>query len=414
MKDRWKNNISLKIMSVLFAILLWWTVVNIDDPVSEKRYVKEVTVTNADVITNQGKSYQIIDDTQKVVVTVKARRKVLSEIKVGDIRVTADLRELQGTSVPIRVVIEGFEGSYEEVMTNPRNIQVKTEETQKKTFPITVTSVGHVREGYVIGSMDSEPKMIDISGPKSAIGRISKVVAKVDVSELSYNTTQRAELIFYDIADNKIDRSLLSTNCDRNGVLVRVELWKIKSVELEFDTSAIVPAHGYHYEGIEMEPKTIKVAAPSELIEKISKIRIPAQALEKQALSENEEVIVDVGKYLPEGVVLADEDAGSVVVTIKLEKNGMKTLQLPVRSVKIEALSNEFEMEYGPEQEVRLRFEGPNDILKNISSESVSAVVDLSNYVEEGVYEVPVEVQNVPKQCTYLNGATIQIILTKK
>lgn len=414
MKDRWKNNISLKIMSVLFAILLWWTVVNIDDPVSEKRYVKEVTVTNTDVITNQGKSYQIIDDTQKVVVTVKARRKVLSEIKVGDIRVTADLRELQGTSVPIRVVIEGFEGSYEEVMTNPRNIQVKTEDTQKKTFPITVTSVGHVREGYIIGSMVSEPKMIDISGPQSSIGRISKVVAKVDVSELSYNTTQRAELIFYDAADNKIDRSLLSTNCDRNGVLVRVELWKTKLVELEFDTSAIVPAYGYHYEGIEAEPKAIKVAALPEIIEKLNKIKIPAQVLEKQAISENEEVIVEVEKYLPEGVVLVDEDAGSVVVTIKLEKNGMKTLQLPVRSVKIEGLSNEFEMEYGPEQEVKLRFEGPNDILKNISSESVSAVVDLSNYVEEGVFEVPVQVQNVPGQCTYLNGATIQIILTKK
>ncbi len=401
-------------MSVLFAILLWWTVVNIDDPVSEKRYVKEVTVTNTDVITNQGKSYQIIDDTQKVVVTVKARRKVLSEIKVGDIRVTADLRELQGTSVPIRVVIEGFEGSYEEVMTNPRNIQVKTEDTQKKTFPITVTSVGHVREGYIIGSMVSEPKMIDISGPQSSIGRISKVVAKVDVSELSYNTTQRAELIFYDAADNKIDRSLLSTNCDRNGVLVRVELWKTKLVELEFDTSAIVPAYGYHYEGIEAEPKAIKVAALPEIIEKLNKIKIPAQVLEKQAISENEEVIVEVEKYLPEGVVLVDEDAGSVVVTIKLEKNGMKTLQLPVRSVKIEGLSNEFEMEYGPEQEVKLRFEGPNDILKNISSESVSAVVDLSNYVEEGVFEVPVQVQNVPGQCTYLNGATIQIILTKK
>lgn len=401
-------------MSVLFAIFLWWTVVNIDDPVAEKRFVKEVEVTNTEVITNMGKSYHIVDDTKTVVVAVKARRKILSEIKVGDIKVTADLRELQGTSVPIRVEITGFEGSYEEVTTNPRNIQVETEDTQKKTFPITVAATGTVREGYMIGSMVAEPKTIDISGPKSSIGRISKVVAKVDVSELTFDTTQKAELIYYDSAENIIDKSLLSTNCDRNGVQVKVELWKIKQAELKFDTSKIIPAQGYVFDGIEVEPQYIKVAAPEEILDTFKYIEIPAEALSKDGIRENEEVIVDVEAYLPEGVVLADEDTGSVVITIKLEKNGTKTLQLPVRSVKITGLSENFEMEYGPEQEVSLQFEGPNEVLQELTGESISATIDLSEFKEEGTYDVPVTVTGVPRQCTYLSGATVQIILTKK
>ena len=124
LKDKWKNNLGLKILAVLFAIFLWWMVVNIDDPINKKTYAVDVTVTNPEVITNAGKSYQILDDTKSISVTVKARRKVLDEIKKSNIVATADLREMQDTSVPIRVSVSGFEGDYEEVTANPRNIQV--------------------------------------------------------------------------------------------------------------------------------------------------------------------------------------------------------------------------------------------------------------------------------------------------
>ena len=108
MKDRLKNNIGLKILAVFFAVFLWWTVLNVDDPISTKKFNVGVTIINAEVITNAGKSYQIIDDTQSVVVSVKARRKVLAAIEKKDIVAIADLREMQDTSVPIRVSIEGF------------------------------------------------------------------------------------------------------------------------------------------------------------------------------------------------------------------------------------------------------------------------------------------------------------------
>lgn len=159
-KDKWKKNIGLKILSVLFAVFLWWLVVNIDDPIGTKKYTVDVLVTNPEIITNAGKSYQIIDDTKNVTVTVKARRKVLDEIKKSYIVATADLREMQDSSVPIRVTVTGFEGEYEDVAANPRNIQVKVENTQKKTFPITTVAIGSPRDGYVVGSMTASPKTV--------------------------------------------------------------------------------------------------------------------------------------------------------------------------------------------------------------------------------------------------------------
>lgn len=414
--DRWKNNLGLKVMAVLFAVFLWWTVVNIDDPIDMGKFQVDVLVTNPEVVTNEGKSYQIIDGTKSITVSVRARRKVLSEIKASDIIATADFRELQGTSVPIRIKINGFEGKYDEATANPRNLQIQTEITETKTFPINVATIGEVRDGYILDKTNTiaKPKSIEISGPKSSLGRIHRVAAKVDISELSADTTLQAEVIYYDSADNIIDKTLLSSNCDKNGVSVDVKLLITKQVPVKFDTSLIVPGEGYVFDGIEVEPQNIEVAGKAEVLSSLVQIEVPAEALKRDGITANEEVVVEMASYLPEGVVLADEVTGSVLVRILMEKAGTKTLALPVRSVKVNNASEEFELTYAGEQTVNLQFEGLKDVLQTLTSEVIIATIDLSQYKEEGTYDVPVQVIELPEQCTYLGEATVQITLKRK
>ena len=418
--DRWKNNLGLKVMAVLFAVLLWWTVVNIDDPIDTGKFQVEVLITNPEVVTNEGKSYQIVDGTKTVVVSVRARRKVLSQIKASDIIATADFRELQGTSVPIRVKINGFEGKYDEAAANPRNLQIQTEITETKTFPINVATIGEVRDGYILDKTNTvaKPKSIEISGPKSSLGRINRVVAKVDISELAADTTLQAELIYYDSADNIIDKTMLSSTCDKNGVSVDVKLLVTKQVPVQFDTSLIVPGEGYVFDGIEVEPQTIEIAGKAEVLNAFTQISVGAEALKRDGITANEEVVVEIASYLPKDIVLADEAAGSVVVRIMMEKAGAKTVVLPVRSVKVNNASEEFEITYAGEQTVNLQFVGPNDVLQTLTKDTISevilATIDLSQYTEEGTYDVPVQVIDLPEQCTYVGGATVQITLKKK
>ena len=416
MKDRWKNNLGLKVIAVLFAFFLWWTVVNIDDPVKTQKYTTEVTVLNPEVITNNGKSYQIVDNTKNIVVTVKARRKVLEQIKASNIVATADLQERQDTSVPIRISIQGFEGSYIEASANPRNIQVQVEDTQKKTFPISVVTTGTVRDGYVLDKTNTVavPQSIDISGPKSSLGRINRVVAKVDVSELWNDTELKAELIYYDSADNIIDQSLLTSNCDINGVSVKVKLLQTKKVLVKFDTSQIATADGYVFKEIEVEPQYIEVAGASATLSTIQALEVGADALKREGLTKNEEVLINMADYLPDGVILADDTAGSVVVRIVVEKSGTKSILLPVRSIKVNNAPEGFEMTLGSEQEVELRFAGANDVLNSLTSEKIIASVDLAQYNEEGTYDVPVQVTDLPDQCSYLGETTVKITLTNK
>ena len=414
MKDKLKNNLGLKIIAIVFAVFLWWLVVNIDDPIHTKQYTVEVSVTNSEVITNAGKSYQILDDTKSITVTVKARRKVLDEIKSSYIVATADLREMQDSSVPIRLKVVGYEGAYETVTAYPQNIQVSVENTQKKTFPITAVSTGSPRDGYVVGGMTVSPQSVDISGPESMVNKISKVVAKVDVSEISSDTTIETELIYYDAAENRIDKSLLSSNCDKNGVTVGVDIWHTKKVNLNFDTSGIKPAEGYVFTGIEIEPQIIRVAGTNEQLNEITQLDIKAEELKKTNVATNEEVIVDITKYLPDGIILADSAGNNVVVRIIVEKAGTKSVLLPVGSIQIENAPEKFNLEKGPEQEVELQFSGSKEALEGLSSEKITATVDLKELKEAGTYNVKVQITELPQECTYIGEAAIQIVLTKK
>ena len=269
-------------------------------------------------------------------------------------------------------------------------------------------------EGYVLGKLTAQPQSIEVSGPKSVLGRIARVAAKVNIAGMYEDAELPAEIIYYDSADNILDRSLLSSNRDDSGVKVEVKIWEIKEVAVEFDTSAIVPGAGYYFDTIETEPDVILIAGSKETLKAIKAIQVPADVLAREGITEREEVVVDISGYLPEGTKFVNEDASSVVVTIILEKAGTKSIQAPVRSVRIDNLSEELNLEFGSAQSVNLLFEGSSEALETLTYDKVLAAIDLSEYQEEGSYEVVVDVKEFPENCTYVGDAKIQIVLTKK
>ena len=226
MREKITNNLSLKILAFLIAVCMWLLVVNIDDPVSEETYSGiPVQVVHEEVVTDNNSTYQIVDDTQEVSVTVVAKRSVLDKIKSEDITAVADMRELTlRTQVPIEVKVEGFK--YEKAYATPRNLQVQIDEEEKNNFPITPTTIGTVREGYVIAELNALPQKVTLRGPKKVIDSISKVMAEVDVSGLSESTTLEAKLVLYDVNNNVVDQTLLANNLGKEGVSVSVELFQ--------------------------------------------------------------------------------------------------------------------------------------------------------------------------------------------
>ena len=177
MEKRLMNNVGLKILAFFVAFMLWIMVVNIDDPVTHKTFSDiPVSVINEEVLANahQPQTYQIVDNTQTVDVTVTAKRKTLNRIKEQDIIAVADIKELTlDTQIPIDVTINGFEERYDSAQANPRNLQIKLEDEETKRFPIVPTTTGTVRDGFVLGEIQAMPERYRSAGRSQLLPRLA-------------------------------------------------------------------------------------------------------------------------------------------------------------------------------------------------------------------------------------------------
>ena len=412
MRKELMNNLGLKILAFLAAVTLWFLVVNIDNPVTDRTFTDiPVTVVNDDIVTASNRTYQILDGTQQVNVTVTATRQELSRITADDIHAVADMRELTlGTQVPIQVTIEGH--SYEEAYSTPRNLQVKIEEEARNNFPITPTTIGTVREGYVIGNLRADPEGVTIRGPKSVLNSINRVCAEVDVSGLSENAELEANLILYDVNNNVIDQTLLVNNLGDEGVSVEVELYQTKNVPIDIDTSGISAAEGYSIGEISCEPQEVLLSGDEDTMKELDEIQIPESELELAGLTERTERTVDITEYLPDGVTLVDPNANNVVVTIPVNQPGAQVFEVSTNSIVVSNLASNLEVSYGTTVDLELQIRGPEETLQSLTlAKKVS--IDLKNYTSTGTYTVPLKV-DLPEDCTLASEADVEIILRQK
>ena len=401
MRRRLTSNLGLKVLAFFIAVFMWLIVVNIDDPVIEKTYTGiPVSVVNEEIVTATNRTYQIVDGTQEVSVAVSARRSVMEKITAEDIAAVADMKELSlGTQIPIEVSIQGYR--YEKAFTTPRNLQVKIEDEARSNFPITPTTLGTVREGYVLGELKADPEKVTFRGPESVINSISRVVAEADVSGLSEDAEIEARLILYDVNNNVIDQTILANNLGKEGVSVDVTLYRIKNVPVKLSTSKISAADGYKVSAVGVEPREISVTGDEQALAELDEIWIPAEELEMSDLTERTEKIIKVSSYLPEDVMLVEENADSVVVSIQIEQPGVKNYEVSTSSITVNNLSENLQLSYGA-VDFEIQVKGPAETLK-VFSTAKKVSIDLKNYSVPGVYFVPVSIRSeerrVGKEC---------------
>lgn len=416
MKKILTKNLLLKILAFVFAVFLWLIVVNVDDPVESNRFTGiKVTVLHGEVVTNKGRTYRIKEDSDTVAVTVSAKRSVLSKITSGDIKVTADMKELNlASQVPLKATLARYEGEYVSAVTSPLNMQVAIEENASNKFPITPVPKGMVQDGYTLGTLKVSPEQVTIGGPESIVNQIAKVVAEVSVTGLRDNRTKRSELILYDANNNMIDTTLLTMNIGEEGVMVDISVNKIKGLKLEFDTSLITPGAGYFVGEVEYVPQEIKVTGAESALTKHDSIHVPKEALNLSGITARTEKLVDITPYLPKDVQLVDENGGSVVVTINVDQGGIRSINVPVSSINVINAPEGFKWNYTSTEDITVKISGEKEILEKISLNSKNVSINLVNCQSVGTFQVPVEIKPLPEGCSLIDEVMVEVTLEKE
>lgn len=388
------RNMGLKVAALLFSIILWLVAININDPVETASFSSiPVEFINEEVVTNTGKTYDVVSDSQFVRVTVSGTRSTIAKVKNTNIVATADLSQMEGNTylVPITAEVTGIDGGSVTTEVNPKNMQVKIEDVTRNSYPISVSSTGTPRDGYVVGEMTTNPETITIRGSVSAIQNIHRVVARVDVGGLSESKTLDAELILYDGNDNPMDQSQMRHNLGEKGLSVNVQVLNTKYVPLSFGVSG-EPAEGFIYTGHTNEPRQIKICGTKEDLDRVNMIEVPDSAIDITGMNGRREVTVDILPYLPEGISLAEETANNVIVNVQVEQEGVRTIELPVEAIQVKNLKENLNVSFESDMDLELQFTGAAEDLE-VLDVRYAASIDLKNYKSPGLYEVAVNIE---------------------
>lgn len=387
MKKKLTANLGLKILAVLFSVIIWFIVVNINDPVDKTVFRNvPVEILNADAVTSQGKVYEILDETDVIDVTVWAKRSILDTLGKENIIATADMQEINfmDTMVRIKLATNKYNDKLETISSSTENMLISIEDMRREQFLITTAAMGEPAEGFILGSISSDQNLVSLSGPESLVSRVERAEVSVDVAGLSQDIRTDASVRLYDADNNLVEDKNLKKSLDQ--VKVNIEILQTKRVPLFFSVSG-TPAEGYALTGeIESSPSTVLVAGKGSAIKNLSQIEIPDSVLSVAGLNRNLMTVIEVKKYLPDGISIAETDfSGKVSVTVPIQKEITAEVSVDKENIIISGLPEGMTCELGEleNDELNLKVRGLPAAMEHLEDTVIAGQIDVAAYMEK-------------------------------
>ncbi|MDY6356046.1 MAG: CdaR family protein [Catonella sp.] len=408
MKKLFTENIGLKIISVIVAIILWLTIVYTYDPAKTADFTIPVTVVNGDSITNLGKVYDVVEGSN-VTIRAKAKTSIINSLKASDFKATADVSKLSPT-MNANIDVTCTKSSNVEIsfVGSVKMLKVKLEELVTKQFPVTVNQNGTPAEGYYVGSSSTKPNLITVSGGESTIDQISTISVDVNVDGANRTFFSEAEPSAYDSTGTRITSDTLSFSSI--PVSVTTKVYETKEVAIFVETNGN-PYEGYTAGDVDYEPKSVIIAGNDSDLSGVTSLTLSLDVSGK--ITDVEETL-PLSDALPTNVFLTDPDT-TVSVKCKINRIDSREIALGADDIKLTDTDEGFDyIVTGASVNVTLK--GLKDDINSVTVSKLSPTVDMAGFSMEGTYNVKLsfnEVEGVSVEGT--PEVTIEVVdKTKK
>ena len=404
MKKNMINKFTLKVLSLIIAILIWLLVRNVDDPIVVRTFYEiPVSIENASYLAENLEIPLLVDGKDTVKVRVKGARSVVSKLKKEDIKAVADMTQIiskDTTPIMVPVEVTGTGISDSDITVRPRNIQVDIEK-QKSVEKTIAVSTGDTQpdKDYEIGNLKANPEKVTISGPETIINKIDKVVALIDVTgRKESNIEIKSQLKIYDKNLDELSPKQLEylniKEISDNTIRIQAQFWKVKqNVKIKAEYSG-EPKRGYEADSINLVPDTISVAGTDEALKKLEQegntLEIPGKYIDVTDKTGDFEQNIDLSELLPEDLKLVRDLNSSVIATVKILPYNSRDYEVSVTQIEADNKAEDLDLVFQDEQ-ITIRAKAKEQDLDSLSAANIQVQIDLSGY-GEGEYEVPVTV----------------------
>ncbi|MCI5585260.1 MAG: CdaR family protein [Lachnospiraceae bacterium] len=420
MKEKLTKNLNLKIIAVLFSVGIWIISININDPYQSKSYPVTVQLQNMAAMTSAGKYVEIVNNSDEISVNVRANRSVLDNFSAANIIATADLTEIdENNQVPIKLNTTKISGSkIESIRSEQTYISLKVEDIRRIQKSIEVSIKNEPAEGYILGRASTEQNALKISGPESVVNTVSKAVVNFDLEGATDDVSMLLPIELYNedgerIIDNRLTTSISEVQCMATILATR-------EVPLNYLVNGTAQS-GFGWTGeVRGEPSSIMIAGKSNIIKNINYIEV-GDAVDISNARADVHSAVDLKKYLPEGISLADSSStGRASVTAYIEQEISRPVEFHSNRIQIVNVPEGLEGQIAETEEtINITFIGLESAMAGLKEEELQGYLDLQEYMQkkelqelkEGTYKIPISF-DLPKGVELKEKLEIEVVIS--
>lgn len=399
-KDFLQKDIVVKIISVLIAILIWFIVLDQDNPF-EERTISVPLANNIEVLDSN--NLQIVGTTLplSVDVKIKGRRQRIQKVTQNDFKASIDLSEITESGLKtVKIPTPEYVGETDIIITgiSPSSVRLRFEKVIGRQYPVSVEFYGSLPDGYQVVNVQVDPSNVILEEKEGVMARIKKVAATVNLEALRTTKELVMRATVYDTNDKP-----LSQFDGKFPVIINFDLAKIVSVEASVKGE---PKRGWYFKDIILDTDKIAVIGSKEQLDALA--RIGSEQVDITGASAS--FTTELKLSLPKGITLLDKDT-PVTARIIIEPLANRKITIPASMIAIYNSDITGAKTYSLSQDsVDIIVEGKPEIIENLRLSDIRVNISVSN-LDVGEHEVPVNVI-LPSGVSLKERAGVKVIIT--
>ncbi|MDQ6694288.1 MAG: CdaR family protein [Chloroflexota bacterium] len=367
------------LLSVLLAVLLWFYVVNLENPVQTSTF-KALPLD----VRGGANGLRVVNSLPIVDAEVQAPASTINTLRSTDVRPYVDLSGLgPGEHVlPVHADIAVVQPGGVSVNLSPATVSLQLEVPSSHTYPVTVKMNGTPAIGYGVEPAQVEPAQVKVIGSKEAVDQVNRVLVPVDVDEKAGTQRAVATPVAQDAAGNEVKGVIFDPPTVQIVVPIKL-LLNYKAVPVRVPIVG-QPGAGYRVSAIAVDPTNVTICCSPNLQDTLQFLDTRPVAITGATYS----VITTTELLLPPGIALYPGQAKTVSVTVNVEPL-VTTLQLSVAPT-ANGLAPGSTAVISPNK-LDVILAGTFDQLQSLKPTDVQAYVDVQGK-SPGTYELPLQV----------------------
>ncbi len=390
------NNIPLKILAVIIAIVAWIVIVNVSDP-SQRVTISGISVSllNENTLIDKGYIYQI-ESGSSVSIVVKGPQTVVENLKASDFYAYADLSERTPESDTAKIYVNCINEEVADIIDivsqKTEYIQLAIDNKVDKDLPIDINISGTPASGYVVGNYGSSPTTIKVSGAEATIKKIAYASITYDVESMTADVVDTVKPVFYD-KEGKIVKSD-KLELSRSDVQIQIEILPIKWIKVNYVVTG-TPADGYAMTGYNSNVSSICVAGKKADLNNITSIDIPSGVVDITGAMTNKAINVNIATYLPQGYSIVSSTT-NMTVEVEIKKVSDVIINIPVEDIRITGMGYDYlyEITTGTDSNIlEVGVKGLEEVVNSLTVDKLNPTIHLLGK-KAGVYTVKVYMES--------------------